>query len=536
ISGLRGTVQNITERKLAEEALRDRESFIRNILESVDEGFIVVDREYRVLSANKAYCRRLNLPDTSVIGRTCYDVSHHSARPCFENGEDCPVKRTFETGAPHLVTHLHTDTNGGTRHLEIRSYPIADSSGKIVSVIETSNDVTETKKLEDQLRQAQKMEAIGTLAGGVAHDFNNILTAIIGYGNIIKLKMASGDPLQKSIDQILAVSDRAARLTQGLLAFSRKQAINTRPLDVNAIVRNVESLLRRVIGEDIELTFRLAETSLTVMADSGQIEQVLINLAVNARDAMPEGGAFIITTGEMDSAEHPIGADWTGKPGRYAVISVSDTGEGMSEKTREKIFDPFFTTKEPGKGTGLGLAIVYGIVKQHDGSINVYSELGKGTTFRIYLPLIHSTGEQTPVESAEPPRGGTETIFLAEDEESVRSLMQQTLEEYGYRVITARDGQDALDTFAARAAEIDLVILDVIMPKKSGKEVYAAVRAARPEMDVLFISGYTADIITRKGIVEEGFQLMSKPLNPPALLRKIRELLDKDKQQGRESG
>lgn len=520
--------QTLEERKRAEEALKKSEAFVKNILESVDEGFIVVDRDYRIVSANRAFCRFAHADEATVVGRFCYEVSHHVKKPCFENGEECVVKRTFETGTATSAMHMHTHAEREKQYVEIKSYPIADESGTVVSAIETISDVTEKKKLEEQLRQSQKMEAVGTLAGGVAHDFNNILMAIIGYGNIAKMKMRPDDPQLASIDAILASADRAAHLTKGLLAFSRRQVINPKPVDVNDIVKRVEALLRRLIGEDVELAMQPAERGLIVMADAGQIEQVLMNLATNARDAMPDGGMLTIATQELDLQEDFISAHGFGRPGKYVLISVSDTGAGMDERTREKIFEPFFTTKEVGKGTGLGLSIVYGIVKQHDGVINVYSEQGKGTTFKIYLPLIAEAAERPFAETTAPPRKGTETILLAEDDRDVRNLTGTILRDFGYRVIEAVDGQDAVDKFAEHAKEIDLLLLDVIMPRKSGKDVYEAVKAVRPDAKVLFISGYAADIIRRKGVFEEGVHFVSKPVSPFELLRKLREILDQN--------
>ena len=523
--------RTLEERNRAEEKLRERETFIRNILNSVDEGFIVVDRQYRIVSANRAFCGLMKLPEDQVVGRPCYEVSHHATRPCFEIGEDCAVKRTFETGTSHSVTHTHADEFGAKQYVEIKSYPITDVSGKVVSAIETISDITEKRKLGEQLQQAQKMEAVGTLAGGVAHDFNNILTAIIGYGNIVKMKMGPDDPQRASIDQILAASERAAHLIQGLLAFSRKQIINPKPVEVNSIIQNVEKLLRRLIGEDLELSTLLSGNDLMIMADPGQIEQVLMNLATNARDAMPDGGILTVTTEECDLKEDFGAIHGIGKPGRYAVIAVSDTGYGMEAETQEKIFEPFFTTKEPGKGTGLGLAIVYGIVKQHNGFINVYSEPAKGTMFKIYFPLIAMQTKEARAEEALQPRGGTETILLAEDDQGVRSLTTTLLTDFGYRVIEAVDGQEALRQFTDHAKEVDLLILDVILPKMGGKEVYDAVKAVRPDMGVLFISGYTADIINKKGIFGERLKFLSKPVVPFDLLQNIRALLDQKKEQ-----
>ncbi len=418
-------------------------------------------------------------------------------------------------------------TDLGARHYaETKSYPLTDSSGAVISAIETITDITDKRKLEEQLRQAQKMEAVGTLAGGVAHDFNNILTAIIGYATLSKMKMQADDPQRASIDQILSSAERAAHLTQSLLAFSRKQIINPKPVNLNDIVKGVEKLLQRLIGEDIELSTRLAGADLVVMADAGQIEQVLMNLATNARDAMPDGGVITLTTQGLDLDEDFMKVHGFGNPGRYAVISVSDTGCGMDEATREKIFEPFFTTKELGRGTGLGLAIVYGIVKQHNGNIAAYSEPGKGTTFRMYLPLITSSVEEPPALPAAPPLGGTETILLAEDDKDVRSLTMAVLQGFGYHVIEAVDGQDALAKFRKHMADIDLLLVDVVMPKIGGRDVYDAAKTIRPGIKVLFSSGYPADIIHKKGIVDEGLQFISKPVRPGDLLRKVREVLD----------
>jgi two-component system cell cycle sensor histidine kinase/response regulator CckA len=520
-------VQDITERKAAEEALKTSQDFIRNILDSVDEGFIVVDRQYHILSANRAFCNMVKLPENGVVGRPCYEVSYHAVRPCFEAGEDCPVRTTFETGAAHSVSHTHADASGAKQFVELKSYPVTDASGKVVSVIETLNDVTDKRKLEEQLRQSQKMEAIGTLAGGVAHDFNNMLTAIFGYGEIIKMAMKPDDPHHAALDQIMGAAKRAADLTQGLLAFSRKQVLNIKPTELNSVVRNVEKLLLRLIGEDVDLSTQLAGEDLIVMADAGQIEQVLMNLATNARDAMPEGGALTISTAVIELGADFAGTLGYGKPGEHALISVSDTGCGMDAQTREKLFEPFFTTKKPGKGTGLGLAIVYGIIKQHYGNITVYSEPGKGSTFKIYLPLIAPQTEDVHAEAEPLPRGGTETILLAEDDRAVREMITSVLTHSGYRVINAADGQEAIGRFTEHADDIDLVVLDVIMPKKDGRDVYDAITPIKPDVVVLFISGYAADILQRKGIYGDGIEFVSKPVSPREILRKIRYLLDK---------
>lgn len=391
-----------------------------------------------------------------------------------------------------------------------------------------NRDITERKRLEEQLLQSQKIEAIGTLTGGIAHDFNNILTAIIGYGSIMKVKMGDDDPLRPYLEQILSSADKAAALTQSLLAFSRKQIINLVPVDLNDIVRRIEKLLERLIGEDIDIKTILSEESLNVMVDSVQIEQVLINLATNARDAMPDGGSLIIETRPVEITDEYVNRNIFTTPGMYAMLSITDTGVGMDEKTKERIFEPFFTTKEIGKGTGLGLAIVHGIVKQHNGIIKVYSERDKGTTFKIYLPLIKSEFKSKQAEILPQfIKGGNETILVVEDEANVRTLIRDVLKEYGYKVIEAAEGEEALKIFAENKDDIQLVVSDVIMPKKNGKEVYDAVKTIKPEIRVLFISGYTADVIHKKGILDVGLDFIEKPLLPHELLRKVREILDR---------
>ncbi|HOP40764.1 MAG TPA: ATP-binding protein, partial [Geobacteraceae bacterium] len=412
--------------------------------------------------------------------------------------------------------------------------PFYDAEGTILGLIGISRDITlqkrhdeEKKTLESQLHQAQKMEAIGQLAGGIAHDFNNILTAIIGYSEIISMKLEKTSPLGKHLEQVLVAAERAAELTNGLLAFSRKQVLHTKPLDLCQVVEGVEKMLRRLIPEDIDFKTVISEEVLTVMADKGQIEQVLMNLVTNAKDAMPKGGMLSITVASITINESFMHAHGFGKPGSYAVITVSDTGHGMDKKTLEKIFEPFFTTKETGKGTGLGMAIIYGIVKQHNGYITVESEKGKGTKFSIYLPLVIEDGrEERMASEAEALPRGTETILLVEDDETVRELHRMMLEEAGYRVITAVDGQDALDKFDTRQLEVDLLVTDVIMPRMDGKRLFEEIRAVRSDIRALFISGYTKDVFVARGILDEEFSFIMKPVSSSVLLAGVREALD----------
>ena len=519
-------LHEIKERKRTEAKLGESDAFIKDILETVGEGILVVDARYRIISANRAYCDSVKLCIEDVIDRHCYEVSHRINRPCYEAGEECPVKHTFETGNPYSALHTHLDNAGSPVYIETKSYAMKNASGKITAVIETIADITEKRQLEAQLLQAQKMEAIGQLAGGVAHDFNNILSAIMGYGSLLMIKMKEDDPLRKYVEPIIASAKGAANLTRSLLTFSRKEIINPRPVDLNEITKKMEKLLLRVIGEDIELKTRLIDEDLIVMADSGQMEQVLMNLCTNARDAMPNGGPLSINTGIAELDEEFIKTHGYGESGMYAVVSVTDKGTGMDEKTRSRIFEPFFTTKEIGRGTGLGLSIVYGIIKQHNGYINCFSEPEKETTFRIFLPLTKTKTEESDPPASVLPAGGTETILLAEDDASVRKITRAMLEEFGYKVIEATDGEEAIRTFADNVDNIRLLLFDLLMPRKNGKEAFEEIKKIRPGVKALFTSGYTADVIHGKDLFEQGLNLIPKPVFSAELLTRVREVLD----------
>jgi PAS domain S-box-containing protein len=396
------------------------------------------------------------------------------------------------------------------------------------AIIGTLLDISKEQALEQQLRQAQKMEAIGQLAGGVAHDFNNILTALMGYGNLLKMKMREDDPSRLYVDQILTSSEKAASLTQNLLAFSRKQVIKLEPFEINEIIKDARRLLKRLLTEDIELKLKLSDEELTILTDTTQMNQVLLNLATNARDAMPQGGTLTIETKSVELGKDFYFFHGNGESGKYTRISISDTGHGMDDKTKDQIFNPFFTTKDVGKGTGLGLSIVYGIVKQHNGLIDVQSNPGKGTTFHLYFPAASPRVEEarkidSPVET---PPNGKEVILIAEDNTEVRQLTKEVLEESGYTVLEARDGWDAIEKFSQNKDTINLVILDVVMPKKNGKEAYNEIRKIREDVKALFTSGYTGDIVLGKGIEDNAFNFIPKPLSPIDLLKKVRVVLD----------
>lgn len=383
------------------------------------------------------------------------------------------------------------------------------------------------KASEAQLLQSQKLEAVGRLAGGISHDFNNLLTAIIGYSDLSIRRVSPDDPLRRNLDEIRRASERAAGLTRQLLAFSRKQVMQPKVFELNAVVADVERMLRRMIGDDIDVRTNLDPNTGNVKADPGQIEQVIMNLVVNARDAMPKGGKLSIETSSLYLDEQYSFGHVSVKPGFYVLLAVSDTGTGMDEETRQHIFEPFFTTKEPGKGTGLGLSTVYGIVKQSSGHVWVYSEPGKGTTFKVYLPRVEEGAqyfrEQEP--AAEVPRG-TETILLVEDAEMVRKLTREVLENCGYDVIEASNGKRALSICKNRTEPIDLLLTDVMMPEMSGRELADRLVVLHPEMQVLYMSGYTQDAIVHRGTLEEGTNFIQKPFSPDALARKVRIVLD----------
>ena len=384
------------------------------------------------------------------------------------------------------------------------------------------------KKLENQLRQSQKMEAIGALAGGIAHDFNNILNVIIGYGTMVMDKLDAGSASKEQMSEVLTAADRAANLTKRLLVFSRKQVVEVKPVDINELILGLQKMLVRIIRECIDFKLNLADRPLIVPADAGQIEQVLMNLATNATDAMQECGRLTIGTELTEMDDEYVAINGFGQPGRYALITVSDTGNGMDAETQKKIFEPFFTTKGIGEGTGLGLAISYGIIKQHSGYIKVYSEPGQGTVFKIYLPLAEeAAAPDKKTEAALPVKGGNETILVAEDDASLRNLTRIVLESFGYTVISAMDGEDAIAKFMENRDRINLALLDMIMPKKNGKEVSKTIRKVSPQMKILFVSGYTMDIIKTKEFVEADFDFIRKPFQPKDLLIKLREVLDK---------
>ncbi len=441
---------------------------------------------------------------------------------------------TDDPGAPPIAAHRRAlageiipyETAWKERQFESHVQPLRDAEGKIQGVIGVALDITEREKLTDQLRQSQKMQAVGELAGGVAHDFNNLLMVVKGHAQLLLDRMPDGSQSKQSVTQIEKAADRAAALTRQLLAFSRKQVLQPRVLDMNEVVAGMIRMFSRVIGANIDMAFLPGGNLSRVKADPGQIEQVLLNLVVNARDAMPDGGRLTIETSNVELDQGYAALHASVEPGHYVMLTVTDTGCGMDEKTQARIFEPFFTTKAPGKGTGLGLATVYGVVKQSGGYIYVYSELNRGTTFKIYLPkVVAEVDKVVATPEGEGHARGSETILFVEDEQSVRDLVREYLGPAGYCVLEAADGLQALRAASAHPGPIHLLITDVVMPHLSGPELATKISATRPDMKVLFISGYTDDTVFRHGVLEGDVAFLQKPFNLKALAKKIREVL-----------
>jgi PAS domain S-box-containing protein len=513
------------------EALQKSEEQYRTIYNSANDAIFIQDIDTgAILDVNQKMCEMFGYCPEEARQINVGILS--AGAPPYTNQDAMARISKAAQGEPQLFEWKAKDKSGSLFWVEVkmRLVEIAGTSRLMVTV----SDITERKQaeadnalLEERLLQAQKMEAIGTLAGGIAHDFNNILTALIGYSSLLQAKMAVNDPLRMYVDQILKSSEMAANLTRNLLAFTRKQVTEPKQINVNSIIQGIEKLLQRLLSEDIELKTIYTDMDVTIMMDITQMNQVLLNLATNARDAMPNGGKMIIETQLVQFDDSFIQAHGFGKPGEYVLISVSDTGIGMDEKIKEKIFEPFFTTKEVGKGTGLGLSTVYGIVQQYDGFITVYSEPTEGTTFHVYFPVVALKFEEDQISHSPEINSGTETILIAEDHGYSRRLIKEVLVSNGYVVVETVDGSDAVQRFLDLKDEISLLLLDVVMPKKNGMDTFDEIKKIKTDINVLFMSGYTGDIVLDKGIHERDFNFISKPFSPNALLLKIREILDK---------
>jgi PAS domain S-box-containing protein len=515
----------IVEREHAEAELASQRSFLRQIIDLNPSFIFAKDRRGRFTMVNRSLAEAYGTTVDNLIGKTDADFNNSSKEIEWFRRDDLEV---MITGSEKFIPEeMITDSRGKVRWLQTIKRPMFSEDGTVGQMLGVATDITRHKELEEQLRQSQKMEAVGQLAGGIAHDFNNLLTAINGYSQLSLRRVGPDDLLRRNIEAIKSAGDRAASLTRQLLAFSRRQMLQAKVLDLNAVVGEMDKLLRRLIGEDVDLITLLKPGLGQIKADPGQIEQVLMNLVVNARDAMPKGGKITIETEHAYLDEAYAGNHFAVKPGRYVALTVSDSGTGMDTETQKRIFDPFFTTKEVGKGTGLGLSTVYGIVKQSGGHICVYSEVDKGTTFKVYLPRFDEAPDEAEEEDALG-RGskGKETVLLVEDEEVVRSLAKEVLEEDGYAVIIASNGQEGLQMSQDFDGRIDLLITDVVMPQMGGRELAEGISVLRPDTKVLFMSGYTDDAIVRHGILDDNTFFLQKPFTPNALTLKTREALD----------
>lgn len=516
--------EKVSELETASQQIASSESRYRNLFASMRDVVIIADQSRIIIDVNQPALRTvLGYETDELLGRKTSVIYADTAQFELAGNE---VFYRDDASAGKLLEIKFRRKSGEIFDGELFALKMHGNDGAPSGNIGVIRDITERKKLEAQYLHAQKMDSIGTLAGGVAHDFNNILTVIVGLGQVTLMKMAADDPYRHNVGGILEAADRATQLTKELLIFSRKQLSERKSMDLNEVVTRMDKFLPRVIGEDISLKAALHDSPLSILADSYQLEQVLMNLAINARDAMPKGGALIVRTEQAVLHEEVVTTDGSGKPGVYAVLSVSDNGVGMDKATQQRIFDPFFTTKEVGKGTGLGLAVVYGIIKQHEGFITVYSEPGYGSTFKIYLPLTATPIEVSNIRKDLTVAWGTETILLAEDDDLVRNLMEIVLKGAGYKVITATNGEDAVTKFKENVDSIQLLLFDLIMPRMNGKEASDEIHKISPGIKTIFSSGYTADTIQQKATLEYDSPLIPKPTSPVELLRKVRDVLD----------
>jgi PAS domain S-box-containing protein len=505
------------------EALRDAHQRLSFHVNRMPLAYIVWDNDFRVAEWNPAAERIFGWKTIEALGKVHDDlIVPWEARPHI----DRVWAKLLEGDESSYSINPSIRKDGKNVTCEWFNTSLRDASGNVSGALSMVHDITEKTQLERQLRTAQRMEAVGTLAGGIAHDFNNALTGILGYGELLRARVAGDPKALADLDEISRAAERAATLTRQLLTFARRQVVEPVNLDLRDVVKDLMRFFVKVAGEQIEVKTFLAADTPTIRADRGQIEQVLMNLIVNARDAMAGGGQLLVETGGVMLEEEYIQEHQYMKKGRHALLVVSDTGIGMDEATRERAFEPFFTTKAPGKGTGLGLSVAYGIVKQQNGSIHLYSEPGKGSTIKIYFPAIVAAPDvRMPVKS-EPIRGGSETILLAEDEESIRTLAERILKDIGYTVFTARNGEDAIEVFRRHREKIALAVLDVVMPKIGGREVFEVMRKENPGLKAIFMSGYSMNAIHETFVIKPDTPFLGKPFVPTVLARKVREVLD----------
>jgi PAS domain S-box-containing protein len=519
--------RDITERKRAEAELNRERDLWRTLLDNSPDHIYFKDAQSRFIKSSKAQALQFGVksPD-EMVGKTDFDFFKEAhARPAFEDEQEI-----IHTGRP-MITKEEREVwkDGHVTWASSTKMPMRDTAGKIIGIMGISRDITERKRLENHLIQSQKLETVGKLAGGIAHEFNSILTAIIGQAELLREDLPAGSPLAQNATAISQAADRAAILTRQLLAYGRKQFLRPEALNLNQVITGMSGVLNHLMGGDtVAVSIVPAAGLQMVKADAGQIEQVIMNLAMNARDAMPHGGKLMLETANVKLDREYVTRFPELKAGEYVMLAVTDTGRGMSEKVKAHAFEPFFTTKDVGQGTGLGLSTCYGIIKQSGGHINVYSEPGRGTTFKIYLPRVESL-PQVPVERLESPElpRGTETILLVEDDPALREMAATLLRRLGYTVLAAANGVEALSLKQQRdTGYVDLLLTDVVMPHMSGKELADRVRALYPHTRILFTSAYTENAIAQQGALDKGVALLPKPFTPSALARKVREALD----------
>jgi PAS domain S-box-containing protein len=519
-TGFIAVSRDITERRRVEEALRETSRTLETLIDASPLALIGLDPGGRVTVWNKAATQLFGWSAQEVLGQPLPTIPD-DRRAEFEG----VVSKNRQGNSAVYETKRRRKDESIIDVLSSNAR-LVDAQGQLLGTLAVLVDLTERKQLEEQLRQAVKMEGIGRLAGGIAHDFNNLLTVIGGRSHLLIEQLPAGHAMRRDLLLIQQTGSRAAGLTRQLLAFSRKQTLEPAVLDFNKVVSDMQKLLERVLGEDVDLILDLDRSAGRVTADPGQLEQVILNMAVNARDAMPEGGQLTLQTGDIELDEAYARQHPDVEPGRYVALAITDTGIGMDAATMARIFEPFFTTKEVGKGTGLGLATAYGIVKQSGGQIGVSSERGHGTTFRIYLPKTDSA-ESALGESAEPPpKPGNEIILLAEDDTNLRALTRDVLQGLGYRVLESQDVEDALRIAQRRGETIQLLITDVVMPHMNGRALAEAIKATQPQVKVLYMTGYTDDAIVQHGVLTPGTALLQKPFTPGTLVRKVRQVLD----------
>jgi two-component system cell cycle sensor histidine kinase/response regulator CckA len=501
------------------------EQMVLALLDSATQAIIAIDRAGRIVLANHRAEDMFGYTREELVGSLLEILLPESKRPSHTGQRDHYFQK------PHIrPMGIGMDLSG--RRKDGTEFPVEVSLSYLqmaegMFAIAFVSDISQRKLLEDQLMHAQKMEAVGRLAGGVAHDFNNMLTVISGYNRMILDELSPLDPLRGYAEEILKAADRAGALTNQLLAFSRRQIMKPRVVNLNSVIEQTEKMLRRLIGEDVTLQFGLSPDLGNIRADPGHVEQTLMNLAVNARDAMPMGGRLTIETANTQLDENYARTHMGVAPGEFVMIAVSDTGIGMDAETRRRIFEPFFTTKEKGKGTGLGLATVYGIVKQAGGDIWVYSEPHKGTTFKLYFPRVKDAVTDMASAETESPQGSNETILVVEDEKAVRELTVKMLQRLGYSVLIAASGEEAIEISGAHTGRISLLLTDVVMPNMSGRQLADILKPVRPGMKVIYLSGYTENTVIHHGVLEAGIEFLPKPFSREVLAKKIREVLAK---------